>query len=212
MDDDRYYSAFAAAWVRGAHPTLAVADDDEATIAAALAASLRVHRFKKSAVLPRVQRVLGLLRGFAPETLLDVGSGRGAFLWPLLETLPTIEVTSIDVLPHRVEMIDAVARGGTPRLTARLADVATLTEQDQWDVVTILEVLEHLPDPARAATALLRAARRAVIATVPSKEDDNPEHIHLFDRGRLIALFEAAGARRVDVAYVLNHIIVVAHK
>ena len=39
---------------------------------------LRLHRFKRTAGLPRVRRVLGALKGFAPETLLDVGSGRGA--------------------------------------------------------------------------------------------------------------------------------------
>lgn len=211
MDEERYYTALGAAWVRGSHPALA-SDDDEATIKAALAAGVRVHRFKRAGVLPRVERVLGILRGFAPATLLDVGSGRGAFLWPMLEAMPHVEVTALDVLPHRIADLEAVARGGVTRLHPRLCDVTTFDQTDAFDVATILEVLEHLPTPALAARALVRAARRVVIATVPSKPDDNPEHIHLFDKPRLVALFSEAGARRVDVEYVLNHIVVVAHK
>jgi 2-polyprenyl-3-methyl-5-hydroxy-6-metoxy-1,4-benzoquinol methylase len=74
-------------------------------------------------------------------------------------------------------------------------------------VVTILEVLEHLHDPAAAARETLRVASRFVIATVPSREDDNPEHIRLFTKASLTELFETAGAERVQIAYVLNHMI-----
>jgi hypothetical protein len=45
---------------------------------------------------------------------------------------------------------------------------------------------------------------------VPSHEDDNPEHIHLFDRARLEALFQAGGARRVTVEAVRGHLVAVA--
>ena len=34
--------------------------------------------------------------GIQPTSLLDIGSGRGTFLWPLLDTLPTLPVIAID--------------------------------------------------------------------------------------------------------------------
>lgn len=210
MDSERYYIDIAVAYVRGKLPGLGPCSAEE-TLAAGAKAGLRLHRFKRTAGLDRVRRVLGVLKGFAPESLLDIGSGRGVFLWPLLDELPDVAVTAVDVLPHRVADIDAVRRGGITRLSAREMSVDALAFADRsFDAVTVLEVLEHLPDPAAAVAEVLRVARSAVVATVPSKEDDNPEHIHLFDRTSLDALFRRAGAGRVTVEYVLNHIVAVA--
>jgi ubiquinone/menaquinone biosynthesis C-methylase UbiE len=158
-----------------------------------------------------VRRVLGALRALAPASLLDVGTGRGVFLWPLLDAMPEVEVLAIDRLAHRVADLDAVARGGLSRLRAARMDATSLALRDEaMDVVTVLEVLEHIPESEAAAREAMRVARRAVVATVPSHEDDNPEHIHLFDRARLEGMFRAGGARRVTVEQVRGHIVVVA--
>ncbi len=60
------------------------------------------------------------------------------------------------------------------------------------------------------AREAVRVARRFVVASTPSKPDDNPEHIQLFDGARLERLFLDAGAASVSIDYVLNHIIAVA--
>ncbi|HET8843519.1 MAG TPA: hypothetical protein VFN35_18800, partial [Ktedonobacteraceae bacterium] len=73
---------------------------------------LRLHRFKRSMALPRVQKVLGILRGLQPANLLDIGSGRGVFLWPLLDTFPYLPITCLDLLEYRVNDILAVRDGG----------------------------------------------------------------------------------------------------
>src|SRR5262249_58033931 len=70
----------------------------DAVIAAGQEAELRLHRFKRTMGLPRVRKTLGALRGLAPDSLLDVGSGRGAFLWPLLDAFPALPVTTLDLL------------------------------------------------------------------------------------------------------------------
>jgi ubiquinone/menaquinone biosynthesis C-methylase UbiE len=208
LSDESHYVALAAAFCRG---RLGCALEDQAAVAAGLAAGLKLHRFKRSAELPRVRRVIGALRALAPATLLDVGSGRGVFLWPLIDAMPALEVVAIDRLAHRAADLAAVARGGLARLFAARMDATRLALRDgAVEVVTVLEVLEHIPDSAAAAAEAMRVARRAVVATVPSHEDDNPEHIHLFDRARLEAMFQAAGARRVTVEAVRGHLVAVA--
>jgi 2-polyprenyl-3-methyl-5-hydroxy-6-metoxy-1,4-benzoquinol methylase len=208
MDSSRYSVDLAAAWVRGVRPDLA-GEDDAATCAAAISAGLRIHRFKHLSHLPRVRRVLGILQAFAPSSLLDVGTGRGAFLWPLLDELPSVPVTCIDLLEHRVDDIEAVRRGGIERVRAVKGDVCEIELGARFDVVTALEVLEHVDDPIRAAKNLLRHADRAIIVTVPSKPDDNPEHLRLFDKRGIEALFHSAGAAKVEVSGVLDHLVAV---
>jgi hypothetical protein len=49
-----------------------------------------------------------------------------------------------------------------------------------------------------------------VVVSVPSKADDNPEHIQLFTEQSLTKLFTRVGVERLSIDYVLNHIIAMA--
>ena len=113
------------------------------------AAELKLYRFKDSTLLPRVHKVLGFLRGIAFDSLLDVGSGRGAFLFPMLAAFPWVEVTSVDLLDHRVEVIRQMSLGGLDRLHAVKTDICSQPFAEKtFDVVTLLEVLEHITGTA----------------------------------------------------------------
>jgi ubiquinone/menaquinone biosynthesis C-methylase UbiE len=207
---DRYYADAAAAFARArldARPNVSTED----VLRAAGAAGLDLHHFKRTSLLPRVARVLGVVRGMAPTVLVDVGIGRGAFLWPLLDAFPELRVLAVDRDPRCVADVAAVRAGGLDRVAAARMDAHRLALGDACaDGVTLLEVLEHLERPALAAAEALRVARRFVVVSVPSKPDQNRQHIHLFDRAALEAMLRGAGARRVSVDHVLNHIVAVA--
>jgi ubiquinone/menaquinone biosynthesis C-methylase UbiE len=222
-----YYERVAASYVRGKlHETASVEtygtlfsrpldllaqDELVEIISIGNIHGLRLHRFKRTMDLARVRKVLGILRGIQPANVLDIGSGRGAFLWPLLDAIPALPVTATDILGYRVRDVEAVHDGGVTHLTAVHADVTALPFcDDTFDVVTMLEVLEHVPDSRQALAEVCRVARRFVILSVPSKSDSNPEHIHLFDAATLVALLREQGLTRVKVDPVLNHYVVVA--
>lgn len=221
-----YYQQLAAAYIRGklqallskTSPQLLATDlqslaEDEIQQLLALGQQheLRLHRFKRTMELPRVQRVLGTLKGLQPANLLDIGSGRGVFLWPLLDTFPTLPVTCVDLLEYRVSDLQAAHEGGLNHLTALHASVTALPfPNNSFDVVTMLEVLEHVPDTRKAIAEVCRVARRFVLFSVPSKRDDNPEHIHLFHQQHFRTFLGEQGVTRVNFEYVLNHLLVIA--
>ena len=174
---------------------------------------LKLYHFKKTELLPRVEKVLGHINAFYPKTMLDIGTGRGVFLWPLLDFYPELDVTCIDVLSKRIEFLEHVRSGGISNITPELSDIQT-TEfpDDSFDVVTFLETLEHIPNPEMALKNAFRMAKRAVILSVPSKEDDNPEHIHLLDQFFFKNTLANVSSNSVKFYYVLNHMIVVIIK
>lgn len=213
--EERYYLRVAAAHV-SARLALAPPDDDPRArrerVAEGLAAGLDLHRFKRGHPLPRVERVIGMLRGLAPASLLDLGPGRGASLFPLLEALPGLALSAIETAPLRLERLEELRRGGLAALSLCRADARALPfAAGCVDGVSALELLEHLPEPWLAAREALRVARRFVIASVPSQPDDNSGHLRLFAAAELEALFLEAGARRVQLEHVLGHRILLAH-
>ncbi len=227
--EERYYSDFACAAVRGyasrtgmllpvdpvlldAPCELLTAEEKDCILAAATALGIKLYRFKRSdALLPRVQRVMGFLKGIQCDSLLDVGSGRGVFLLPFLEQFPHVPVTSIDILDKRIELLSDISRGGISRLRAKKANICTQPFPDRsFDVVTLLEVLEHIPDVESAIRSAVAMARKYVVVTVPSKEDTNPEHIHLLTKAVLTEHFNACNVKKLSFDSVPGHLFMLA--
>lgn len=186
-------------------------EDKERLIQLGRAAELKMYRFKDHNDLPRVQRVMGFLKGVWPENLLDVGSGRGVFLFPFLCAFPGTPVVSLDLLKHRVEFLEDIRSGGVEELTPMVQDICTWDMPEKsFDVVTLLEVLEHIPEVDKAVAAAVKMARKYVVVSVPSKEDDNPEHIHLLTKDILTKLFSEAGCTKLHFSGVNGHLIMMA--
>lgn len=208
INDNTHYMAFVAAFIRGRLDLPEDLDRDQ-LLRAAHQHELRLYRFKRK-TLPRVSQVLGTLKGLQPADLLDIGSGRGSFLWPFLDQFETTPVTSVEVDPIRLRDLRAVTKGGIHRLAVWDADVQEDDlGENSYDVTTALEVIEHLPNPHAAAKRLVRATRRFIVASVPSQPDDNPEHLHFFPPETFTQMFREAGATRIDLSWVHGHMVAV---
>ena len=204
--EQQYITNLAEAYKRGYEKKFAGVKD---------ASEMKLHYFKVKEDLPRVQVVLSFLQGIVPagqcNSLLDVGSGRGVFLFPLLRDFPNLEVTSLDIFPHRVALHECIREGGMENLHPLLENICTWNASDKtFDVVTMLEVMEHIPDTQAVVKNAIRLARNYIIVSVPSKPDDNPEHIHLFSNDDLERLFLENGCTKVKFMSVTNHRVMVA--
>ncbi len=206
-----YYDELVAAFIRGRLPGERLPATVEELLALGQAHGLPLHYFKRVRLLPRIQWALGVLRTLQPANVLDIGSGRGKFLWPLLDAFPHLPVAAVDVDAKRVRDLEAVSRGGVERLAARQADAAGLPfAGGSFDIVTLLEVLEHTDTPHLALAEAARVVQRHLLLSVPSKPDDNPEHLHLFTEARLRTLLTQAGMRQVKIQQAPGHLLALA--
>ena len=226
--EEKYDVKTAAAWILGharrtgtpALPTellqKTAGECDEAELLQIVetgqAAELKLYPFKSSTQeLARTRRTIGFLHSVSFETMLDVGSGRGVFLIPFMKEFPWVQVTSLDLLEKRVTFLNELADGGFRQLHAEQKDICVQPFPDnRFDVVSMLEVLEHIPEAEKAVASAVRMAKHYVVLTVPSKPDNNPEHIHLLTKDKLTQMFRAAGCTRLHFDGVEGHLFMVA--
>lgn len=98
----------------------------------------------------------------APRRTLDVGCGEGFVLRALGGAVG--EAHACDLSESAV----AACRAAVPGVQAQVASATELPyEDDVFDVVICLEVLEHLDDPARAVRELARVSRGHLVLSVP---------------------------------------------
>lgn len=97
--------------------------------------------------------------GLAGRQVLDVGCGGGLLAEGMARR--GAHVTGIDLAAEALAVARLHAAESSVPVDYRQADVETVaaTESGRYDLVTCLEMLEHVPDPAAVVSALGRLAR-----------------------------------------------------
>jgi SAM-dependent methyltransferase len=111
-----------------------------------------------------LHRVSELAASERPRRILEVGCGEGIVLATLAARLPGSRLDGLELDETALEE----ARKRCPGATLVRGDACALPFGDQsFDLVVCLEVLEHLPEPARALRELRRVARAGCLLSVP---------------------------------------------
>ena len=154
------------------------------------------------------------VRPLAGKSALDVGCGAGLMCEPLARLGAT--VTGVDAAPENVGAAQDHAAAQGLEIEYRCADVAGLT--GSFDLVTSMEVIEHVSDPAGFVSALAErlapgglmilstpnrtALSRIGLITIGENVGGIPKGTHDWDKfiapDELGAMLEQSGMRAVD--------------
>jgi SAM-dependent methyltransferase len=101
-----------------------------------------------------------------PESVLDVGCGEGVLTAEFAERLGEGRVVGIDLDDPKLR-----AEWSTrtrPNLEFRAEEATRLSfGDDDFDMATAIEVLEHVPEPESTLAEMARVARRWLLVSVP---------------------------------------------
>lgn len=127
-----------------------------------------------------------------PSSVLDVGCARGLLVQALSEH--GVDAHGVDLSRHAIETAD-------PDVAARLSVASAQEVTGCWDLITCMEVLEHMApsDAEQAIDSMCAASDRVLLSSTPSHFSD-PTHINVREPAGWAASFAERGFfRRTDV-------------
>jgi SAM-dependent methyltransferase len=171
-----------------------------------------VHRFvpETDPTEPyRLAFVRSLLPHAALESVLDAGCGDGYQCSVIAPQ--TRRVVGLDVALPRLQY--ARTHHAAPNIAYAAGELTRLPFKPRsFDLVTLVEVLEHLPDPVPVLRSLASLSRRYVLVTVPYKQKPQiilcphclktfpiDGHLRMFDEPSFRATLQEAGLRIVKL-------------
>lgn len=164
-------------------------------------ASFEQNRYTSARIVERVAR-------YVPEgRWLDVGFGNGSLLFTAQEW--GFEPEGLDLRPSTAEGMRQLG------VEARCADLTTLEESGRYSVISMADVLEHMPYPGKGLAAAHRLLREdgVIFASMPHYDcaawrlldagNVNPywgelEHFHNFSRQRLCDFLDQHGFKPLN--------------
>jgi 2-polyprenyl-3-methyl-5-hydroxy-6-metoxy-1,4-benzoquinol methylase len=143
-----------------------------------------------------------------PSSLLDVGCGEGELVQRLADRLRPRRVVGVDLEEDSIQA--GWARHGAPNLEYRATQAEGLPfAQGEFDMVSAIEVLEHMPDPRHTLSEMASCAQRWLLVSVPreplwralnmargaylSRLGNTPGHLNHWSRRAFIRLLSAHG-------------------
>jgi 2-polyprenyl-3-methyl-5-hydroxy-6-metoxy-1,4-benzoquinol methylase len=107
-----------------------------------------------------------LLMSTEPHSLLDVGCGEGVLVHQWAQRLGERRVVGIDLEEQSIQA--GWSERQAPNLEYHVMRAENLPfAENEFDLATAIEVLEHVPDPEHTLAEMARCAERHLLVSVP---------------------------------------------
>jgi 2-polyprenyl-3-methyl-5-hydroxy-6-metoxy-1,4-benzoquinol methylase len=101
-----------------------------------------------------------------PQSLLDVGCGEGVLVHRWALEMPQARLVGIDLEEESIQA--GWAERQAPNLEYRTMAAEDLPfAEDEFELASAIEVLEHVPDPEHTVAEMARCASRHLLVSVP---------------------------------------------
>jgi 2-polyprenyl-3-methyl-5-hydroxy-6-metoxy-1,4-benzoquinol methylase len=101
-----------------------------------------------------------------PQSLLDVGCGEGVLVHRWALSMPQARLVGIDLEEQSIQA--GWAEREAPNLEYRTTGAEDLPfAEDEFELASAIEVLEHVPDPEHTVAEMARCASRHLLVSVP---------------------------------------------
>jgi ubiquinone/menaquinone biosynthesis C-methylase UbiE len=165
---------------------------------------------------PLVRRLMGsferaldeLFARAAPHSVLDVGCGEGVLSARWAAQLGRGRIVGIDLEDPKLRAEWARRKRENLEFLATAAETLPFAS-GEFDLAAAIEVLEHVPDPARTVAEMARVARRHLLVSVPREPlwrilnvargayvrelGNTPGHVNHFSKRSFVALLQRHG-------------------
>ena len=149
-------------------------------------------------------------RAPAIDSLLDLGAGTGGFLAVFRARFPKARLHAVESAPRARAWLE----GNFPDLTFPCQEAGDLGQcAERYEAVTMLQCLEHVPDPRRLCADVYGRLKEGgiLLVTVPNRFSyraflrgtadpfcyGNPTHLQFFSAGTLRRMLREAGFQMV---------------
>jgi len=145
-------------------------------------------------LLLRTWHVKKAVRQFAAEktdaeNILDAGSGFGQYSWWMSGLNKNWNILGIDIKEEQIDDCNSFIgkTGAAGRVSFRLADLTTFTENEKYDLILSVDVMEHINDDRAVFGNFSRALRKNGWLIISTPSDKGGSDVHSEDDHSFIA-------------------------